>query len=92
MKKKVRMRPKFYLLLIAAMLVFFSFSCAVSQFKINELSRRADVLRREKEEKEVQVGRLNEKLMYVRSDEYIIRVAREEAKLIMPGEIRYMAN
>jgi len=89
MKKRVRVHPKLYLALIAGMLVFFGLSCAFSLYKITELNYHSEDLRRRKEELEVQVGRLNEELMYVRSDEYIVRVARDKLKMLMPGEIRY---
>ena len=44
---------------------------------------------KEKEALQVRIRDLHEELEYVKSDEFIIRHARDVLKLVKPGEIRY---
>ena len=39
-----------------------------------------------------QVEALRERLRYMQTDEYIMRVARQELGYILPGEIRYVVE
>ena len=89
MGKRVQARPKFYAILIVVMLLCFGISFAVSAHSMNAARDHADALVKEKEAMRVRIRDLNEELEYVKSDEFIIRHARDVLKLVKPGEIRY---
>ena len=92
MGRRVQAKPKFYAIIVAVMLLVFGISCAVSAQRVKAAREHADALVKEKEEILVKINELNEELEYVKSDEFIIRHAREVLKLVKPGEIRYKSE
>ena len=92
MQRRVSVRPRFWVFLIAAMLLCFSASCAVAQIHYSRNAEHLNALMTEKLALDQQVKSLSNRLNYVRTDAYIERVARDELNLIMPGEIRYVSN
>lgn len=92
MRRRFRARPKFYGIIIALLILFFGVSCGVSQYRLNKASQHADALAQEKLAMENELRLLNEELAYVQSDEYVLRAARNELKLIFPNEIRYVTR
>lgn len=92
MQRRVSIRPRFWIFVIAAMLLCFSASCAVAQIRYSQNADRLVALATEKLALTQQVKDLAGRLNYVRTDAYVERVARDELNLIMPGEIRYVSN
>ncbi|MBQ3575517.1 MAG: septum formation initiator family protein [Clostridia bacterium] len=92
MRRKRRAGARFYVLIIALMVLFFGVSGIVSHHRLNKAAAHADALELERDTLRIRIDGLMKELEYVRSDEFILRTAREKLKLIMPGEIRYTAN
>lgn len=90
--RRFRPQPRFYGILIALMLLVFTASGLVSLHRLKLATRHADALELEKAALESELRSLNAELEYVQSDEYILRAARNELKLIFPNEIRYVAK
>lgn len=88
---RLRIQPRFWLIVIALMLITFSVSFGFAQHSLSEgrlelaeATARRDALRDE-------VQSLKTTLEFSQTDDYIIRVARDELGMIMPGEIRYIS-
>lgn len=90
MRRKVQAKPKFYAIIIVVMILCFGISFAVSRHQLVKARNHADALVHEKEALNVKIAELNRELEYVRSDEFIIRYARDVLKMVKPGEIRYL--
>ena len=92
MQRRIRIQPRFWVFVIAVMLVCFSVSFIVTQVRYGQISDHVDALSQEKVGLMNRVNELNSTLSYVRTDEYVERVARDELNMIRPGEIRYVSN
>lgn len=92
MQRRVSVKPRFWAFLIVFMLVCFATSGAVAQFHYQRAAERVYALSSEKLALINQITRLNSRLDYVQTDDYVQRVARDELNMIMPGEIRYVSN
>ena len=92
MQRRISIRPRFWVFVIAIMLLCFGASCAVAQIRYSQNADHLNALITEKLALDQQVKTLTSRLNYVRTDAYIERVARDELNLIMPGEIRYVSN
>lgn len=92
MQRRIRVRPRFFLLILAVMLICFSVSFVVAQSRYNQASRRVSALTQQRNELLSRQSELADQLAYVKTDDYVIRIARDELSLIMPGEYRYVAN
>lgn len=92
MQRKVRIKPRFWLFVIVTMLICFGTSFAVAQIQYNEAAARVDSLRNEKAALNERIIALSDQLVYVKTDAYVERVARDELNMIMPGEIRYVSS
>ena len=91
-QRRVNIKPRFWVFLIAVMLVCFGMSSAVAQLHYSRVSQRVYDLSNEKLELTSRIAALSSQLRYVQTDDYIERVARDELNMIMPGEIRYVSN
>ena len=78
--------------MIATMLLCFGTSYAVAQIQYNQAAARVESLSAEKAALNAKIESLSSRLSYVRTDDYIERIARDELNMIMPGEIRYVSN
>ena len=92
MQRKMRVKPRFWVFIIVVMLVCFGTSFALAQMQYSEASDQLAQLAAEKQALTEKISTLNSRLEYVRTDDYIERVARDELNMIMPGEIRYVSN
>jgi len=92
MRRKLQAKPKFYAMVIIIMILCFGISCAVSQHRLVKARSHADALCHDREALNVKIAGLERELEYVRSDEFIIRYARDVLKMVKPGEIRYLAR
>lgn len=85
----LRIRPRFCLIIIGIMLVAFGVSLAFSQRDLNEASMRLDEVAAQRTALAEELKELQAELSFAQTDDYVIRVARDELGMIMPGEIRY---
>lgn len=92
MQRRVRVRPRFFLLIIALMLICFAASFIVAQSRLNQSNMRVSALTNQRNSLLERQSDLNDQLAYVKTDDYVIRTARDELSLIMPGEFRYVAS
>ena len=92
MQRRYRATPRLWLFMIGFMLVCFGITFTASQIRYNQLSEHLSMLNQQKITLTNQISSLNDQLAYVRSNEYVERVARDELNMIMPGEIRYVSN
>lgn len=92
MQRRYRATPRLWLFLIGFMLVCFSVTFIAAQIRYGQISDRLAQLTQQKTALANQVSALTQQLDYVRSDDYVERVARDELNMIMPGEIRYVSN
>lgn len=85
-----RIKPRFWMFMITSMLMVFG-ACFGVLF--NQYREGADRLRQVEAYRAqliAQADWLSNELEYVQTDEYIMRTARDELGLIMPGEVRYV--
>ncbi len=92
MQRRIRVQPRFWILVIAVMLVCFGTSYAVTQMRYGEVTEQVDALNQEKVGLMDRISELSNQLNYVSTDAYVERVARDELNMIRPGEIRYVSN
>ena len=85
-----RVKPRFWLFMIAVTLVVFLASFSVLQRRYIQSAARLRQAREERDALVLQVNALSEQLEFARTDDYVIRTARDELGMIMPGEIRYV--
>lgn len=85
-----RVTPKFWAFVIVTTLVIFATSFGVLQYRYEQGARQLEQVRRYRNELALQVQDLSAKLDYAFTDDYIVRIARDELGMIMPGEVRYV--
>ena len=92
MQRRIRIQPRFWVFVIAAMLLCFGTSYAVIQARYGQIANRVEELSQEKVELVSRIDSLSNQLGYVSTDAYVERVARDELNMIRPGEVRYVSN
>lgn len=85
-----RVKPRFWLLMIAITMVVFLTSFSVLRVRYAQSAQRLRQAQDERDALVLQVKALSEKLEFARTDDYVIRTARDELGMIMSGEIRYV--
>ena len=85
-----RVTPKFWLLVIAVTAVIFGASFVVLQARYSQGARQLDRVRAYRDQLFLQVDELSDRLDYVRTDDYVVRTARDELGMILPDEVRYV--
>lgn len=88
---RLRIQPRFWLIVIALMLIAFSVSFALAQHSLNEGRQALAAATAQRDALRDEVHTLKTTLEFSQTDDYIIRVARDELGMIMPGEIRYIS-
>lgn len=88
---RLRARPRFFFFLISAMAVAFCVSFAVSHQSLSAGERELAAVNAERRSLLDEVEALNARLEFAQTDEYVVRVARDELGMLMPGEIRYVS-
>ena len=88
---RLRARPRFFLTLISAMILAFCISFAVSQRSLSAGERELADANAERSALLDEVEALSAQLEFAQTDEYVVRVARDELGMLMPGEIRYVS-
>ena len=87
-----RVMPRFWLFMIAATLIVFFASFAVMRLRYAQGVQRLARALATRDEMALQVNALSDKLDFAQTDDYVIRMARDELGMIMPGEVRYVNN
>ena len=87
-----RIHPKFWLFVIAFMLLVFGVSYACAQHSLREGKAELAEITAQRDALVNQVQTLRTTLDFTTTDDYIIRVARSELGMLMPGEIRYVSS
>ena len=85
-----RAKPRFWMFMIAVTLLVFLASFAVMRHRYAQGEQRLKKAQAERDELILQVSALSEKLAFAQTDDYVIRTARDELGMIMPGEVRYV--
>ena len=85
-----RVTPKFWALVIAVTLLVFSASFAVLQARYARGAEQLRQVRANRDALFLQVDELSEQLAYAQTDDYVMRTARDELGMILPGEVRYV--
>jgi cell division protein FtsB len=78
--------------MIVSMLVVFGACFGVLLNQYIQGTQRLEQVLAARDELITKVDALSHEMDYVQSDEYIMRAARDELGLIMPGEIRYVTS
>lgn len=93
-KVKKKKSTDHLLLIIGAVLIGVLLYIATFYFNqgmtLNRLQKQKKQLEMEMEEKDREIGRLKEELENSKTPEYIERQAREQLKMVMPGERVYI--
>ena len=92
LQRRVRVKPRFWVFIIVVMLICFGTSYAVTQLRYGQVTQHVNALSREKVGLIDRITELSSELSYVRTDDYVERIARDELNMIRPGEIRYVSN
>ena len=92
LQRRISIQPRVWVFVIVVMLICFGTSYAVTQMRYGQITDHVDALNREKVGLMDRITELSEQLNYVRTDDYIERVARDELNMLRPGEIRYVSN
>ncbi len=85
-----RVKPRFWVFLIVITLIVFGASFAVLQGRYAQGQQRLDEARRERDALQLQVNDLTDQLTFAQTDDYVIRTARDELGMLLPGEVRYV--
>ena len=85
-----RVMPRFWVFMIAVTLIVFCASFLVARHRYVQGAERLRQTRQERDEIILQANALSDKLAFAQTDDYVIRVARDELGMIMPGEVRYV--
>lgn len=87
-----RIQPRFWVIMISVMVAVFGVSIAAAHHDLKLGAAQLDAANAEYADLQAQVSELQDQLSYVQTDEYIIRTARDELGMVMPGEVRYVSN
>ncbi|MBR2797861.1 MAG: hypothetical protein IKE17_08990 [Clostridia bacterium] len=85
-----RVKPRFWGFMIGITLIVFLASFAVMRIRYGYGAQRLAQAISERDALAAEADALGDQLEYAQTDEYVIRVARDELNMIMPGEIRYV--
>ena len=85
-----RVKPRFWVIMIALTLIVFLTSFAVMNGRYAQGEQRLKKAQADRDALILQVSALSEQLAFAQTDDYVIRTARDELGMIMPGEVRYV--
>ena len=85
-----RVKPRFWLFMIAVTLLVFCASFLVMRGRYVQGEARLQQARSDRDALILQVNALTDQLAFARTDDYVVRTARDELGMIMPGEVRYV--
>ena len=85
-----RVKPRFWVFMIAITMIVFCASFAVMRHRYGQGAARLQQVREDRDALILQVNALSDQLAFAQTDDYVIRTARDELGMIMPGEVRYV--
>lgn len=85
-----RVTPRFWLMIIVATALVFGASFAVLQHRYARGAAQLQKAEDYRKELFLRVDELSDQLAYAQTDDYVMRVARDELGMILPGEVRYV--
>jgi len=85
-----RVKPRFWGFMIAVTLLVFLASFVVMRIRYNYGAQRLAQAQSARDALAVTAQSLGDQLKFAQTDEYVMRIARDELNMIMPGEIRYV--
>ena len=85
-----RVKPRFWGFMIAVTLIVFLASFAVLRIRYGYGAQRLARARSERDALAAQADALGDDLEFAQTDEYVMRIARDELNMIMPDEVRYV--
>lgn len=85
-----RIHPKFWLFVIALMLLIFGVSYALASHSLREGETELARITSERDALIHEVHSLRTTLEFTQTDDYVMRVARSELGMLMPNEVRYV--
>ena len=85
-----RVTPKFWIFMIAITVMVFSVSFGVLQYRFAQGEAQLGQARGYRDDLILETRDLADELDYVQTDAYVIRAAKDELRMIMPGEVRYV--
>ena len=85
-----RVKPRFWGFMIAVTLIVFLASFVVMRIRYNYGAQRLAQAQSARDAPAVTAQSLGDQLKFAQTDEYVMRIARDELNMIMPGEIRYV--
>ena len=89
---RYRIAPRFYVFLIAVMLIVFGVSFAVSYGRLQGEIDQLNAAKAEQDALTAEIAALKQEYTDIQTDEYVERIARDELGMLYPGEIRYVGN
>ena len=85
-----RITAKFWLTLILATGLVFGISFAVMEHRYEQGLLQLKQVRAYRDQLTLDVQDLKNQLEYAQTDDYVMRAARDQLGMIMPGEVRYV--
>jgi len=85
-RKRWKLTPRFWILIGTVFFLYMSVSYVTGYIHIWQIKREIRQIEEEISRAEARNDQLRQELMYLMSDEYVERVAREELGLVRPGE------
>ena len=85
-----RIKPRFWGFMIAVTLIVFLASFAVMRIRYSYGAQQLAQAQSERDALAVEAKLKADQLEFAQTDEYVVRIARDELNMIMPGEIRYV--
>ena len=85
-----RVKPRFWGFMIALTLIVFLASFAVLRIRYGYGAQRLERARNERDALAAEAKALGDTLEFAQTDEYVMRIARDELNMIMPDEVRYV--
>ena len=85
-----RVKPRFWVFMIAVTMIVFLASFAVMRIRYAQGAQRLERAQSERNALAVEAKELSDQLAFAQTDDYVIRIARDELGMIMPDEVRYV--
>lgn len=85
-----RATTKFWAFMIVMTVMVFGLSFAVMQHRYAQGEFQLQQVRAYRDQLTLEVQDLNDQLAYAQTDDFIMRAARDQLGMIMPGEVRYV--
>jgi len=92
MRRRIHVRPRFFIMAIVIMALVFGAGHIAAQRSLAAGARQLSLLQEQTIALSMQIAETKEEIDFAQTDDYILRIAREELGLILPGEIRYVAS